>query len=79
MYFRDPKKELPKDNKQQVVFKYSYYGGPGNKVLYEGYQIGTLQIKDNILIFLDDGCGYYKLDEVIGWMPISELNSIEIK
>ena len=77
MYFRDPKKELPSIY-TLVLIKFSYSEGIVN---YEGYNFCYL-VETNIgKVFLSDDGLYdeYSLDRVIGWLPLSELDSIEIK
>lgn len=66
MYFRDPKKELPEEYKTvfvRVIGNFYYFA----------YRL------PNKKWFPDDNAEVSFSLDVIGWMPISELNSIEIK
>ena len=77
MYFRDPKKELPKEG--HIVFvKYIRYSADGSKEI--NYLVCTFYNLEK------SGPYFYPVNasarcrcDVIGWMPISELDSIEIK
>lgn len=66
MYFRDPKKELPKY--YEVVFVKTV----GNDYDFASYSPIRRWYPD------DDADVVFSID-VIGWMPISELDSVEIK
>lgn len=71
MYFRDPKKELPKDYEPVFVrtgcdVAFSYY------FAYYSSSFGGWYPSEDLEIV-------YSINSVIGWMPISELDSIEIK
>lgn len=67
MYFRDPKKELPKEYKTVFVRQ------KGNQYYFAYYSSTSGW-------FTDDNADEEEfLRDVIGWMPLSELDSVEIK
>lgn len=68
MYFRDPKKELPKVYESVLVrFKSGMYD-----IAYysSNHKIWHPELNDDVS---------YDPKYVVGWMPIEELDSIEIK
>ena len=68
MYFRDPNKELPRVYESVLIkFKSGRYG--------VAYYSGST--KRWYLEFHDDIP--YDSKNIIGWMPLSELDSVEIK
>ena len=81
--FKDPKKELP-ENGQIVLVKYTIDTGYYEK---EGYYVCTFVKKGNCFLYNDDvfieelGAGdtEFSLDEILGWIPIEELDIIQIK
>lgn len=66
MYFRDPKKELPKAYERVCVrtadnsYYFAYYSSKGKW-------------------YPDNGSGVAFSINIVGWMPLSELGLIEIK
>lgn len=68
MYFRNPKKELPKAYESVLV---KFTGGMYDIAYYSS-------IHKKWQSELDDEFSY-DLENVVGWMLLSELDSIEIK
>ena len=66
MYFRDPKKELPE------IYKTVFVKLKDDQYCFASYSSTGRWYPD------DDADVVFSID-IIGWMPISELNSIEIK
>lgn len=71
MYFRDPKKELPENYKTVFVrtgcdSAFSYYFAYYNSNSGRWYPSEDIEF-------------VYSINNVIGWLPLSELDSIEIK
>lgn len=81
--FKNPQKELPEDE-QVVLIKYTVDTGYYEK---EGYYVCTFVKKGNCFLYDDDvfieECGSgdttFSLDEILGWIPIEELNEIQIE
>lgn len=85
MYFRDPKKELPNIGSLVLIkLNYDFYyickTKPADPYAYV-YERSDYDENDEI-VFVEASGEFYSawtLKEVLGWMPIEELDSIEIK
>lgn len=77
--FKNPQKELP-ENEQVVLIKYTTDTGYYDK---EGYCVCTFIKKgyygsdDNI--FEENLSSIFSPDEVLAWLPIEDLNEIQIE
>ena len=81
--FKNPKKELP-ENDQVVLIKYTVDTGYYKK---EGYYVCTFAKKGSCFLYDNDvfieECGtgdtLFSLDEILGWLPIEDLDIIQIE
>ena len=83
--FKNPKKELPqKDDRVLIKYHIEHHAQPGGKFPDEEgyYECYVEKGRDGTIIFIESqGEGYYgfTLREVVGWLPIEDLNKIQIE